>query len=100
MSADERMEILLEDLDEAEGVGEVQTNVLLLNEALEGQEPDEEFASLITSGDSLDLLTRYLQKIEDKMAELDDESGISSYSISVGGSLTGPQVTLSVTVST
>ena len=89
-------ELLIEDIEQAESIEELQSHVLLANQHLESDE-DIQSAGLTAQSAKLDLLTEWLNVLNERMEELADEHGVTSYSVSLSGSLTGPSISISVT---
>lgn len=102
MATDESMQILLDELDEAETVSELQTSVLAFNKYAEEQFPKGPIEMAGDDGVSdtrIDALLTWMEALQDRMDELADTARIDSYSITVSGSLTGPSVSVGVTCS-
>ncbi|SHG81210.1 hypothetical protein [Halobaculum gomorrense] len=96
MLTEEELEILEQGIQNADSIAEVQSHLLLADQLLQ-TEPEEEFAEIGFSGDRMTLLSEWVDTIRDRMDELCERENVSSYSVSVGGSLTGPSVSVSVT---
>jgi hypothetical protein len=96
------MDILLDELGDAESVAELQTNVLAFNEYAEKHfdDGDVELAGAGTEEDTrITALAEWTDRLQTRMNELTETDAIDSYSVTVSGSLTGPSVSLSVTCS-
>jgi hypothetical protein len=97
---DDSMDILLEQMSEAETVSELQTHVLAFNKYA-----DEHFGSgsveFAGEGDvsdtRVDTLVTWIETLQDRMEEVTEHERVESYSITVSGSLTGPSVSVGVT---
>ena len=103
MSQTDPIDILLTDLEEADSVPEIQSQVLAANKLL-----DERFGNdeLRVAGDGevndsrLNMLVRWISALEEKMGEVAQSEDIENYSVTVSGSIAGPSVSVSITCST
>lgn len=90
----------MEEIEEADSIPELQSHVLAANKYLEEQFDDEDLRFSSDEGvidDRFDVLARWIDTIQERMDEIAAESNIENYSITVGGSITGPSVSVSVT---
>jgi hypothetical protein len=98
MAPDETLELLKEDIQDVETVEALQSHVLIANEHFEAFD-EVETATLGSNSQRVDTLTEWMASIRSRMEELAEEEDITSYSVTVGGSLTGPSISISVTSS-
>lgn len=98
MTTDETLELLKEDIQNVETVEELQSHVLLANEHI--KESDEiKTATAGSDSQRIETIAEWMTSIRSRMEELAEEEDITSYSVTVGGSLTGPSISISVTSS-
>lgn len=95
---DQDLEMLVEDLEAAGSVDEIQTAVLLLNERLDADE-EVETQSLGGQSTKIDILIKWMSTLRERLEELEESGEFSSYSVTVGGSITGPSISVTVTES-
>jgi hypothetical protein len=97
---DDSMEILLEQMAEADTVPELQTHVLAFNKYAEEHfgSAGIEFAGEGEVSDTrVDALVTWIEALQDQMEDVTRHDRVESYSITVSGSLTGPSVSVGVT---
>lgn len=98
MISDETVRILEEDIQSAETVEELQTHVLIANQHLETSS-EIETAGSDHNSQRVEALTEWMSSIRTRMEELAEGQDVTSYSVTVGGGLTGPSISISVTSS-
>lgn len=94
----QEISIIKRDIEDADSIEELQSSVLLINETLSSKEGDVELSALGDGHTSrLDTVVECMDAIRSRLDELSDEQNISSYSVSLGGNLTGPSISITVT---
>lgn len=100
MPDQESLDMLLEDIENAETVEELQTHVLFANRLFQ-QDEGVEFADIKDGGEGkMGQLEVWISKVRTKMDRLATEHNATSYTLSISGSITGPSFSMGVTYST
>jgi hypothetical protein len=106
MSGQDAFDHLLDDLKQTQSVEDVQMHILVANEVFT-QEADVEFGQGTFDIDDMRLrddsgrlvgrLETWLERLREHLKQVTKRQGAAAFTITVGGSLTGPQISVQVT---
>lgn len=98
MGNDDDLTPVLEDLENAESLEELQTHVLVATEYFEAR-PSIDRLEMADDAEPavVDDLERWLTRLRERTEDLASAQGAASFTISLHGDLTGPSISISVT---
>ncbi|WP_135853608.1 hypothetical protein [Halorussus salinus] len=89
--------VLKDDIEAADSITELQSAVLLVNETFASADEDVTLSGMDDYVDRLDSVVECMNAFRSRLEELSEAGNISSYSVSLGGSITGPSLSVRVT---